>query len=85
MLMTVFTVTMLALTVIMIMIALVIVLVMMVVVNRMVAVVIGLKAECHSSLVPGCHVEPVLLLQLSPGLVPLSLQMSQSSTDKLLL
>lgn len=76
MLMTVFTVTMLALSVI--------VLVMMVVI-KFVAVVLVLKAECHSSLVPGCHVEPMLLLQLPPGLVPLHFQLSQSSTDKLLL
>lgn len=68
MLMTVFTITMLALSVIM--------LVMMVIVNRLLAVVIRLKVECHSSLVTGCHVEPMLLFQLSPGFVPLSLQLS---------
>lgn len=68
MLVTVFTVTMLALSVIVIVIMLV-----MVVMNRFVAVVLVLKAEGHSGLVPGCHVEPVLFLQLPSGLVPFRL------------
>lgn len=76
MLVTVFTVTMLALSVI--------VLVMMVV-DRFVAVVLVLQAEGHSGLVPRCHVKPVLLLKLPSSLVPLQLQLSQSSTDKVLL
>ncbi len=80
MLMTVVTVTVLALRVIVLVIVLV-----MVVMNRFVAVVLVLKAEGHSGLVPGCHVEPVLFLQLPSGLVPLLLQLSQSSADKLLL
>lgn len=63
----------------------VLVMLMMVVMNRFVAVVLLLKAEGHSGLVPGCHVEPVLFLELPSGLVPLGLQLSQSSSDKLLL
>lgn len=82
MLMSVVTVTMLALSVIVLVIVFVLV---MVIVNSFVAVVLVLKAEGHSGLVPGCQVEPVLFLQLPSGLVPLRLQLSQSSTDKLLL
>ena len=76
MLVTVFTVTMFAMSVIVL---------MMMVMSSFVAVLLVFKAEGHSSLVPGCHVEPVLLLQLPPGLVPLSLQVNQSPTDELLL
>lgn len=76
MLVTVITVTVLAVSVI--------VLVMMVVIG-FVAVLLLFQAESHGDLVPGRQVEPVLLLQLPPGLVPLCLQLSQGSTDKLLL
>lgn len=76
MLVTVITVTVMALSVI--------VLVMMVVI-RFVAVLLLFQAEGHGDLVPGRQVEPVLLLQLPPGLVSLCLQLSQGSTDKLLL
>lgn len=72
---TVFTVTMLVLRVIMIVL----------VMSRIVAVVFVLEAEGQSSLVPGCHVEPVLLLQLPPRLVPFRFQLSQSPSDELLL
>lgn len=60
MLVTVFTVTMLALSVIMLVMLMMVV---MMVMNRFVAVVLVLNAGGHISLVPGCHVEPVLLLQ----------------------
>lgn len=97
---TVFTVTMLALSVIMLVMLMVLVMLMMlmmlmvvvmlemlemVVMNRFVAVALVLKAEGQRGLVPGCHVEPVLFLQLPSGLIPLRLQLSQSSSDKLLL
>lgn len=74
--------------VVMIMVMLVVMLMIMVmvmVVNICVAVVLLLQAEGHRGLVPGRHVVPVLLLQLPSGLVPLRLNPSQSSTDKLLL
>lgn len=74
MLMTVFTVIVLAVTVI-----------MLVVMNRFVAVVLLLETECHSGLVPCCHMEPVLLLKLPSGLVPLFFHLGQSSSDKVLL
>lgn len=53
--------------------------------NRLVDLLLVLKAESHSSLVPRCQVEPVLFLQLPSGFVPLSLQLSQCSSDKLFL
>lgn len=74
--MPVFTVTVLVLSVIML---------VMMVLNWFVAVVLVFKAEGQSSLLPGCHVESVLLLKLPFDLIPLCLQLSQSSTDKLLL
>lgn len=86
MLVTVFTVTMLALSVIMLMIMLVIMsMIMIMSVNRFMAVVLVLKTEGQSSLMLGCHVEPVFLLQSPLGLIPLCLQLRHSSTDKLLL
>lgn len=74
--MTVFTVTVVVLRVIVI---------VMLFMSRLVAVVLVFKAEGQSGLVPGCHVQPVLFLQLPSDLVPLCLQLSQSSSDKLLL
>lgn len=82
---TVITVTMLVQRVIVIVIVIMIVIMIVMVMSRIVAVVFVLKAEGQSSLVPGCHVEPVLLLQLPPCLVPFCLQLSQSPSDKLLL
>lgn len=78
MLMAVFTVTVLALSVI-------VVVIVVVVINRCLAVVLLLKTKGHSSVVPGCYVKPALLFQLSSNLVPLFLQLSQSSTNKILL
>ena len=78
MIMTVFTVTVVVLSVIVIVL-------MMLFMSRLVAVVLVFKAEGQCGLVPGCHVQPVLFLQLPSGLVPLRLQLSQSSSDKLLL
>ena len=80
MIMTVFTVTVVVLSVIVIVLVL-----MMLFMSRLVAVVLVFKAEGQCGLVPGCHVQPVLFLQLPSGLVPLRLQLSQSSSDKLLL
>lgn len=80
MLVTVFTVAVLALGV-----TVVVMMVVMMVVNRCVAVRLLLKAKGQRGLVPGCHVEPVFLLQLPSGLVPLCLQLSQSFSDELLL
>lgn len=50
-----------------------------------VTVVLLLQAERHRRLVPGCYVEPPLLLQFPSGLVSLGLQLGQSSSDELLL
>lgn len=69
MFMTVFSVTLLAL----------------VFMKRFVVVVLLLQSKGSSRLLPGCHVEPVLLLQLPSGFVPLCFQLSQSPTDKILL
>lgn len=59
--------------------------VIMQIMNRLVDLLLVLKAECHSGLVPRCHVEPVLFLQLPSCFVPLRLQLSQCSSDKLFL
>ena len=83
--MTVFTVTVWALRVIVIVLVVVVMLVVMLVRSRVDVVVLLLQAEGHGGLVPGRHVEPVLLLQLPPGVVPLRLHLRQSSADKLLL
>lgn len=59
--------------------------VIMVVVRSVVTVVLLLETEGHGGLVPGCYVEPALLLQSPSGLVSLSFQLSQRSSDELLL
>lgn len=74
MLMAVLTVTVLTVTVTVI-----------VVINRCLAVALLLQTEGHAGLVPGCYVKPALFLQLPSSLVPLCLQLSQSSTNKILL
>lgn len=74
MLMAVFTVTVLTVTV-----------TVLVVINRCLAVALLLQTWGDAGLVPGCYVKPALLLQLPSGLVPLCLQLSQSSTNKILL
>lgn len=59
--------------------------VIVLVVFSFMALVLLLKSEGHSSLLPGCQVKPVFFLQLPPGLVPLCFHLSQSSPNKLLL
>lgn len=59
--------------------------VIMVVVRSVVTVVLLLETEGHGGLVPGCYVEPALLLQSPSGLVSLGFQLCQSSSDELLL
>lgn len=63
----------------------VVVRVVVVLVHGVVTVVLLLQAERHGRLVPGCYVEPALLLQFPSGLVSLGLQLGQSSSDKFLL
>lgn len=64
---------------------LVVISVIMVVVRSVVTVLPLLETEGHGGLVPGCYVEPALLLQSPSGLVSLGFQLSQSSSDELLL
>lgn len=71
-----FTVTVLTLSVIVL---------MLLVTSWRVAVVLLFQADSSSDLQSGSHVESVLLLQLTSDLVPLCFQLSQSSSDKLLL
>lgn len=71
-----FTVTVLTLSVIVL---------MLLVTSWRVAVVLLFQADSSSDLQSGSHVESVLLLQLTSDLVPLRFQLSQSSSDKLLL
>lgn len=71
--------------VIVVTVSVVVVSVIVLVVISFVALVLLLKSEGHSSLVPGCHVKPAFFLQLSLGLVPLRFHLSQSSSNKLLL
>lgn len=78
-------VVMMVIVVVMVVVVVMMVVVMVVVLQAVAVVVLLLQAEGHSGLVAGGHMQPVLLLQLPPGLVPLCLQLSQSSSDKLLL
>lgn len=74
--MTVFTVTVLAVRVTML---------MKMVMSSVLTVAVVVVLEGYSGLLPGSHVQPVLLLQLPPGFIPLGLQLGQCPTDKLLL
>lgn len=49
------------------------------------ALVLLLQSDGNGSLVPGCHVEPMFLLQLPSGLISLCFHLSQSFSNKLLL
>lgn len=63
----------------------VVVRVVVVLVHGVVTVVLLLQAERHGCLVPGCYVEPALLLQFPSGLVSLGLQLGQSASDEFFL